>query len=124
MPLGDVPDISARFTFVVPNLKSDTHDAPVAYGDRWLAQFVPKLLATPQYATGRTAIFVTWDEDDGGDANHIATLVIAPAVRPGTRVDTRFTHLSLLRTTAEMLGLGFDLGGAAMAPSMRRGFRA
>lgn len=124
VPLGDTPDLSARFTFVTPNLRNDTHDASVAVGDAWLATFVPKLLASPEYRAGRTALFLTWDENDGGAGNRIATLVVAPSVPPGTRVGTPFTHYSLLRTTEEMLGIPTILGDAASAASMRAAFHA
>jgi hypothetical protein len=119
--LGPAPDISARYTFVTPNLCSDTHDCPVATGDSWLQTFIPKLTSTPEYQVGSTAIFVTWDEDDFTNVNKVATIVIAPSTRPGTQSATRFDHYSLLRTTEEMLGLPY-IGGAASATSMRSAF--
>jgi phosphatidylinositol-3-phosphatase len=122
VPLGSTPDISSKFTFVTPNICNDMHDCSVATGDKWLSGFLPKLLGSSEYAGGRTAIFVTWDEDDGGSSNHIATLVIAPSVPAGTQVSTRFNHYSMLRTTEEMLGINTYLGGAASATSMRSGF--
>jgi phosphatidylinositol-3-phosphatase len=73
------------------------------------------------YGAGRTAVFVTWDEDDGSHGNHIATLVAAPSVVPGTVSSTTFNHYSMLRTTEEMLGLGL-LGNATSAASMRNAF--
>jgi len=122
VPLADPPDLSARFTFVTPDLCHDTHDCSVAAGDRWLAGFVPAVLETSEYAGGRTALFITWDEDDGSSSNRIPTLVIAPHTRPGARSAEPFTHYSLLRTTEELLGLPVSLGAAARAPSMRAAF--
>ena len=52
----------ATFTFVTPDLCEDTHDCGVASGDAFLARLVPALLATPEYRSGTTAIFVVWDE--------------------------------------------------------------
>lgn len=119
--LGATPDLSARFTFITPNLCHDMHDCSVETGDRYLAGLVPQIVDSPQYKAGRTAVFITWDEDDGSTGNHIPTLVIAPHTAPGTRSSKRFTHYSLLRTTEEMLGLK-KLGAAAKAPSMRAAF--
>jgi hypothetical protein len=34
---------------------------------------VPQLLATSQYQAGNTAVFITWDEDQGSESNHIPT---------------------------------------------------
>ena len=121
VPLGDTPDISARFTFVTPNLCNDTHDCSVATGDTWLQTFLGKVFASSEYQAGRTAVFLTWDEDDGSASNHIATVVAAPSIAPGTAPAARFDHYSMLRTTEEMLGLGF-IGNAATATSMRSAF--
>jgi hypothetical protein len=121
VPLGATPDVSARFTFVTPNLCHDMHDCGVSDGDAWLKGFLPKVFAGSSYRGGRTAIFLTWDEDDHSASNNIATLVIAPSVRAGTTSAKRFDHYSMLRTTEELLGLGY-LGRAARASSMRRAF--
>jgi hypothetical protein len=121
VPLGNTPAISARFTFVTPNLCNDTHDCSVATGDRWLSTFLGRLFATAEYKAGKTAVFLTWDEDDSNASNHIATIVAAPSIKPGTAPSARFDHYSMLRTTEEMLGLRL-LGNAAGANSMRTAF--
>jgi hypothetical protein len=122
VPLGSRPKLGARFTFVVPNLCHSMHDCSVSDGDAWLKGFLPKVFATRHYRAGRTAVFLTWDEDDVSSGNHIATLVIAPAVQPGTKSDVPFDHYSMLRTTEELLGLKTFLGNAASATSMRGAF--
>jgi phosphatidylinositol-3-phosphatase len=122
VPLGTTPDISARFTFVTPNLCNDMHDCSVQTGDTWLWTFLPKIFGSSQYKAGNTVVFITWDEDDSSAGNHIATLVASPTTRPGTVSSTSFTHYSMLRTTEEILGLSPLLGGAASAPSMRTAF--
>jgi phosphatidylinositol-3-phosphatase len=122
VPLGTTPDISARFTFVTPNLCNDMHDCSVQTGDTWLSTFLPKIFGSSQYKAGNTVVFITWDEDDSSAGNHIATLVASPTTKPGTVSSTSFTHYSMLRTTEEMLGLTTFLGNAATAPSMRSAF--
>jgi hypothetical protein len=119
VPLGSPPNMSARFTFVTPNLCSDMHDCSVSTGDTWLAGFLPSLLGSSEYRAGKSVIFVTFDEGSG--SNQVVTLVIAPPVHPGARSATAFTHYSLLRTTEELLGLGL-LGDAQSAASMRSAF--
>ena len=132
VPLADTPDLSARFTFVTPNTCHDMHSsscgadtsAEVKQGDTWLEGFLPKVLASAQYRSGSTAVFVTWDEDDYSQhsGQHVLTLVIAPSVPVGTVATARFDHYAMLRTTEELLGLGSFLGSAATAPSMRAAF--
>jgi hypothetical protein len=121
VPLGTTPDISAKFTFVTPNLIDDMHDGTIQQGDTWLSTFVPKLISSAEYQAGKTAIVITWDEDDSSMSNQVATIVIAPSVKPGTTSATQFTHYSLLRTTEEQLGLPL-LANAATATSMRSAF--
>jgi hypothetical protein len=119
--LGTTPDLSARFTFITPNLCHDTHSCPLSSGDQYLAALMPKIVNSTQYRAGKTAVFITYDEDDGSQSNRIPTLVISPVTQPGTTAATRFSHYSLLRTTEEMLGLK-KLGAAKNAPSMRAAF--
>jgi hypothetical protein len=121
VPLGATPDLSAKFTFVTPNLIDDMHDGTIQQGDTWLSGFVPKVLSSAEYQAGRTILYITWDEDDGTQGNQVATLVIAPSVKPSTQSATPFNHYSLLRTTEEQLGLGL-LANAATAASMRSAF--
>ena len=121
LKLARTPDISARFTFITPNLCHDTHNCGVGTGDRYLSTLVPKIVNSAQYKAGRTALFITWDENDGGAGNHIPTIVVAPRTPAGTKSGARFTHYSMLHTTEELLGVK-KLGGAANASSMRSAF--
>jgi len=108
------------FAFVTPNLCNDTHDCPVRVGDAWLATWIPKLLAGPNYSSGNTLIVVTWDEGEGG-SNRIPTIVVGPSVPVGTVAAQRFDHYALLRTTEDLFGLA-HLQAAASAPSMASAF--
>ena len=122
VPLREPLELSAAFTFITPNICDDMHDCSVSTGDAWLARFVPQILDSPEYLAHEAVLFITWDESDTGPANQVATLVIAPSVPRGLRVDGAFTHYSLLRTTEQLLGLSY-LGAAKIAPSMLRPFR-
>lgn len=115
-PLADAISSGTLPTFalITPNLCDDTHDCAVASGDTWLAQWVPRIVGGADYRAGRTIIIVSWDEP-----TPMAELVIAPAVRPGSRVTARTDHYGLLRATEEMLGLPY-LGKAAAAGDLRR----
>jgi hypothetical protein len=111
------------FAFVTPDLCSDTHDCPVATGDAWLQAWFAKILASPSYVAGDTVVFVVWDEDDGGSSNHIPLLVVSPSTRPATRSNVYLDHYSLLKTTEQLLGLGFlGQAGAATTASMAAAF--
>jgi hypothetical protein len=88
-----------------------------------------------EYKNGSTAIFITWDEGEGGHyakgehcaastsdvSCHIATLVISPSTKKGARSGTRFNHYSLLGTAEQLLHLS-KLGQAASSPTMTKAF--
>jgi len=129
-------DLSAgklpAFSFVTPNLIDDMHDGTVADGDNWLAANLPTILTSREYTSGSTAVFITWDEGEGGTATkcatnktdvgcHVATLVISPSTKPGTRSAKLFNHYSLLGTAEQLLGLP-ALGRAAALPTMTSAF--
>ena len=100
------------FSFVTPNLCNDTHDCSVAKGDAWLQSWFAKILASPSYAAGRTAIFLTWDEDDGSASNRVPLLVISPSTPAGSTSAAAFNHYALLKTTEQLLGIPAFLGHA------------
>jgi hypothetical protein len=106
------------FTLMIPNLCNDTHDCSVATGDRWLGRWLTTITSSPTYAAGRTAVFVTWDEDDNTRVNKVLLVVVAPSVRPGTVIRGAYTHLNLLRTTEDMLGMPATL--APRSASLRQ----
>ena len=112
-------NLSADFTFITPDLCSDMHDCSIATGDAWLATLMSTIFASPEYQSGSTAVFITFDEDNGSEGNRVATLVVSPHTPAGARSATAFNHYAMLRTTEELLGITTYLGGAASAPSMR-----
>lgn len=120
------------FSFITPNLIHDMHDGTVAQGDAWLKSHLPTILNSSEYRSGRTAVFITWDEGEGGKSNncatntrdigcHVATIVISPTTKPETRSGLLFNHYSLLRTTEELLHLP-ALREAKRAHSMKSAF--
>jgi phospholipase C len=124
-----------NFSFITPNLCNDMHDCSVSTGDSWLKTWLTKIVNGPAYDSGKTAIFVTFDEGGGGHHGEdcasptnndksclIASYVLGPAVPAGLQVTTRLTQYSMLRTTEAMLGLKTFLGDAATATGMRQPF--
>jgi phosphatidylinositol-3-phosphatase len=120
------------FSFVTPNLVNDMHDGTIAQGDAWLQSNLPTILGSTAYQSGTVAVFVTWDEGEGGASNdcatntgdvgcHVATIVVSPSTAPGTRSATLFNHYSLLAGAEQLLGVP-PLGEAAAANSMMSAF--
>ena len=122
----------SALAFITPDLCHDTHDCSIGTGDDWLAAELPKILASPAYQSGTTAVFITWDEGEGGRSHrcetntrdvgcHVATVVVSPSTPAGTTSAQLFNHYGLLRTTEEMLGIPL-LGEAGRAASLRAQF--
>lgn len=120
VPLGATPDLSAKFTLIVPNKTNDMHrtstnttlSQKIRAGDNWTESFLPKVLSSSEYQAGKTVVILTWDEGTKRDFK-VPFIVISPYVVPGTQVDTRYDHYALLKTTENMLGLTTYLGHAA-----------
>ena len=114
------------YAFVTPNTCHDMHGAAVcpggriAGGDRWLAGWLPQILAGPDYRAGRLVVIITWDEGSPS-SNHIPTLVISPTTQAVSSAQA-YDHCSTLRTAEDILHLA-PLGCARTAASMTGEFR-
>ncbi|HEV7212694.1 MAG TPA: alkaline phosphatase family protein [Blastococcus sp.] len=98
-------------SFVVPNLCHDMHNCSVATGDAWAKA---NLAAYVSWArTHNSLLVVTFDEDEDTSANHIATFLVGPMVKPGPSAQ-RTDHYGVLRTLEDMYGLA-PIGSAAGA---------
>lgn len=118
----------ARYNMITPNLCDDGHDdcAPlnnsIAQVDTWLSTAIPPILASRAYADGG-AIFITWDEGEGGDGP-IGMIVLSPEARGGGYHNAiTYTHSSLLRTFEEIYGVRPFLGDAQNATDLSDLFR-
>jgi hypothetical protein len=120
VPLTYPLNLSARFTFITPNMCHDTHNkgCGVAAGDTFLSGLIGKIIADPIYQAGRTALFLTWDTDNRAEGNHVVTVVVAPSVVPGTRASSAYDHYALLRTVEELLGAPVLGGGVSMRATL------
>lgn len=125
----------ARYNFITPNLCDDMHGSVgagslgftfdclppfadlVQRGDDWLSRVVPQIMASQAYQDGG-AIFITWDESEGGDFP-IGMIVLSPLAKGGGYAnDVHYTHSSTLRTLQEIFGVGPFLRDAANATSL------
>ncbi len=100
-PAGDyqaLPTVS----FVVPNLCNDMHDCSVATGDTWLRVHLAGYATWAM--THDSLLIVTFDEDDGSQSNHVATIIAGQQVLPG-KYRKPVDHYNVLRTIEQAYGL-------------------
>ena len=100
-------------SFVVPNLCHDMHDCSVATGDTWLRAHIGGYADWAM--THGSLLILTWDEDDGSQANQITTIFAGQQVRPGTYAEP-ITHYSVLATVEAAYALPRDGQAATTTP--------
>jgi acid phosphatase len=100
-------------SFVIPDLCHDMHDCSVAVGDTWLRAHIG---GYADWAMRHDSLLIlTWDEDDGSQGNHVATIFAGQKVRPGSYAEP-ITHYSVLATIEAAYGLARDGQAATVAP--------
>jgi acid phosphatase len=104
----------------VPDLCNDAHDCGLDVADRWMRDVVGKVMAGPDWRSGRLAVVITADEDDKHHDNVVLTAVLHPAV-DHVVVATRLDHYALSRALSEVAGAP-PLRKAAAAPSLLAAF--
>ena len=115
------------YVFITPDRCHNMHDAcesgnQVKNGDDFLREQIPKLQASEAYRNGG-AIFVTWDESEGG-TYPIGMIVLSPLARPGFVSHVRYNHSSLLRTMQEIFAVEPYLRDAQKATPLSDMFTA
>jgi phosphatidylinositol-3-phosphatase len=130
---GSLPN----FSFIVPNMQSNTHDCPpgmqtctntdkLAYGDQWLQNNLGQLISNPVFQQDGLLI-ITFDEAEKSDLTHgggrVATLLVSPKVKSGFRSTTFYQHQHLLRTILTALGMNSSLGASKYVGDMAEFFQ-
>jgi acid phosphatase len=103
---------------LTPNLCNDAHDCSLAKADNWLAGWVPRIMAGPDYTAGNLTIIITFDE--GASTNNVAFVVIDPRLS-GKTVTARADHYALTRWLDEEAGVPL-LRNAASAEDLKSDF--
>jgi len=134
-----------NFAFITPDLCHDAHDATCADGtagglpaaDEFLRTWVPRITGSPAFADG--LLVITFDEagsdssaccgeqhgpntpaaggESGGPGGgRTGTVLLSPAIAPGTVTTRAYNHYSLLRSLEDLFGVA-HLGYAA-APGL------
>ena len=105
---------------ITPDVDNDAHDGTLAQADAWLGQWLPIIMAGPDFRSGHLTIVVTFDEDDSSQGNQVPLVVIDPRLSH-VAVNGTFNHYSLTRWLDENAGVSL-LRNAASAPDLRGAF--
>src|ERR1019366_3240033 len=119
----------AQYNFLTPNLCNDMHGASgcpsdsIATGDTWLSQQIPIIMASNAYKNNG-AIFITWDESEGGE-NPIGMIVLSPKAKGnGYQGAIKYYHSSMVRTVEDVFGLTPLIADSANQPNLSDLFNA
>jgi phosphatidylinositol-3-phosphatase len=105
---------------LIPNLLDDAHDGTLPQADSWLRAWLPPVLSSSDFTSGRLAVVITADSDDRSAGNSVLTVVLDAGL-DGAVVSTPLDHYSLTRFYAQTIGVTPLLNGAS-APDMRSAF--
>ncbi len=114
-------DTLPDFSFIVPNLVDDGHDAPLPVADAWLKTNIAPLISNPSFQNDGLLIIV-FDEADGSDSTHggghVAAVIVSAKAKKGFQSSTFYQHQSTLRLILEGLGVSNFPGDSGTAPDM------
>jgi hypothetical protein len=110
-------------TTVTPNVYDDMHNGTIQQADKWLAGWVPQIVASPSYRSGKLAVVIVWDEGfgAGNETSSAPLIVMSASTHPGTHATLPLDDYSVLRSVSELVGVR-PLGRAARARSFVRAF--
>ena len=105
---------------VVPDKCHDAHDCGLSSADAWFRQLMARVFQGRDWRSGRLAVVLTADENDGSPGNGVLTVVIHPSQRHHV-VTAPLNHYSLTKLYAQVTHTAY-LGHARTAPSLARAF--
>ena len=129
-------DKTPNFAYVTPDGDEDAHDGSLAAADQWLQDYLPAILALPEFAPGGDGLlFIVWDEgtlstdnrcsatDSTGCGGRTANLVIGPKIKSGYKSTITYHNESVLKTVCAAMGLSPCPGAAQDAAPMADFFK-
>jgi acid phosphatase len=115
---GMLPNVG----MLVPNICNDAHNCSLATADSWLKGWLPKIMAGPDFRSGKLAVVITADEDDRNSGNKVMTTVLHSSLDGAHKVvSSPLTHYSLTGFYDDVIG-ATRLRKASTAPSMAGAF--
>jgi phosphatidylinositol-3-phosphatase len=113
---GRLPTIG----MLTPNLCDDAHDCSLAVADHWLKRWIGVIRHGSDWTSGRLAVVITFDENDGSRPNTVLTTVLTRSIHHVTSA-TRLSHYSWTRYADHVIGV-HPLRHARHAHSLRKAF--
>lgn len=97
-----------NFAVYSPNLDDDGHDTGTAYASDWLQKNFASKFSDAKFLQDLLVV-ITFDESSTKQNNHIYTLLLGAAIKPGSVNNQPLSHINLLKMVETEFKLG-DLG--------------
>jgi hypothetical protein len=97
---GHLPNVG----MAIPNLCNDAHSCSLATANTWLKRWLPLLLHSRAFTSGRLAVVVTADEANYSGSNDVLTVVLHAPGRGGRATSTHLSHYSLSKFLSAISG--------------------
>ena len=95
---GSLPNVG----MITPDLMHDGHNGTLAQADSWLGSWLPSILSGPDWAAGRLAVVVVFDE--GESTQTVPFVVLAPGLA-GKVLSIPLSHYALTGLIDQVLGV-------------------
>ena len=118
---GALASGTPNFSFISPNLcdtgeptecDADIKDPGPSQADKFLADWVPKILASPAYKQDGVLIITFGEATPGVNGAPVGTLLISKFLTPGSTSGAAFNPYSIFRTVEDLFGLQHITAGA------------
>jgi hypothetical protein len=123
---------SPNLSYIVPDMCHDMHGSPpfcadsgngksiedtwlTATGDAYVGQLVSQIQSSSVWATGNTAIVITFDEGNSATSK-TANIVVTNHGPRGVKDNTSYNHYNLLASLQQTFGLGCLLASCTATP--------
>jgi len=118
---GALASAAPNFTFISPNLcnvgepsecNADVQDPGPAQADKFLSDWVPKILASPAYKQDGVLVVTFGEATPAVNGAPVGTLLLSKFLTPGSTNAGAFNPYSIFRTVEDLFGLEHIAAGA------------
>ena len=111
---GALGAATPNFTFISPNLcdtgeptecNTDVTNPGPAQADKFLSDWVPKILASPAYQQDGVLMITFGEANPGVNGAPVGTLLLSKFLTPGSTNGSAFNPFSIFRTVEDLFGL-------------------
>jgi len=94
-----------NFGYYTPNIDDDSHDQDLDYSGKYFSNWLDSWYTPYLKSWENVLFFVTFDEDEGAEGNHVVAFYIGSNLTAGGTDGGSYTHYSVTRFVEDNWGL-------------------